>query len=208
MGSVLGDGCLEMSKWGSARLQLKQSVEKREYIFWLFGELGSLCRSAPKQKKDTLQWYFSTRYSKELASLWEHFYRDKKKIIPKNIGEMLSNPISLAVWFMDDGTLDWREKSHYAFRIATNCFSKKENELLAKVLKQNFGVDATVQTSRMRGIVYPRIHIGAAGRDKFLREVAPFMSNCFRHKIPKIMFNPSETYPAMSGMDSDLLRSL
>lgn len=144
-----------MNKWGSARLQLKQSAEKREYIFWLFGELGNLCRSAPRQKKDTLQWYFSTRYSKELASLWKHFYKDKEKIIPENIDKIFCNPISLAVWFMDDGTLDWREKSHYAFRL-----------------------------------------------------VRPFMLNCFRHKLPPIIFNPSETYPAKSGMDSDLLRSL
>lgn len=193
VGSILGDGCLEISRWGSTRLQFKQSIEKKEYIFWLFGEMGNLCRSAPKQRSDTLQWYFSTRYSRELTSLRNYFYQGKTKIVSQNIVDLLRNPISLAIWFMDDGTLDWRVKDHYAFRLATNCFSLEENKILVQALKSNFGVDATVQTTSMRGKTYPRIHIGASGRSKFLHLVKPFILNCFKHKIPPIVCNPSET---------------
>lgn len=184
VGSILGDGCLEISRWGSTRLQFKQSIEKQEYIFWLFEEMTNLCRSAPKQRSDNLQWYFSTRYSRELTSLRNYFYQDEIKVVPENIIDLLRNPISLAIWFMDDGTLDWRVKDHYAFRLATNCFSFVGNKLLVEALERNFGVHATVQTTCIRGKIYPRIHIGASGRNIFLQLVSPFVLNCFKHKIP------------------------
>ena len=35
------------------------------------------------------------------------------KIIPHDIQKILNNPISLAVWYMDDGSLDYRPKYHH-----------------------------------------------------------------------------------------------
>ena len=100
---------------------------------------------------------------------------------------------------MDDGTLDWRLKDHYAFRLTTNCFSLADNELLISILRKNFLVDATVQTTLMRGKRYPRIHIGAKGRTHFYELVKPFMLDCFSHKLPPIIPNPSETWSIMTG---------
>lgn len=193
IGSILGDGHLDKSPESETRLQLKQSSEKKEYIFWLYEELRGLCRSSPKQRKDNKQWYFASRYLPELTQLRKSFYPSGRKTVPKNIADFLKNTISLAVWFMDDGTLDWREKDHYAFRVTTNCFSIEENELLVKALRDNFAIEATAQTTLIRGKRYPRIHIGADGRDRFLKLIQPFVLDCFRHKLPPIILNPSET---------------
>jgi len=193
IGSLLGDGHLD-TVGKITRLQLKQSAEKKEYIFWLYKELQNLCRSEPKQRKDNNQWYVNTRYRTELTSLRILFYRGRTKVVPVKIAELLKNPISLAVWFTDDGTLDWRRKDHYAFRLTTNCFSMEDNQKLIKVMKRNFGVEATVQTTLIRGKRYPRIHIGRTGRDRFYELVKPFMLNCFSHKLPPFNLpNPSET---------------
>lgn len=198
IGTILGDGYLE-TKGDITRLQLKQSVEKKEYVLWLYGELKNLCKSEPKQRVDNNQWYVNTRYFPELTSLKRIFYRNGIKIIPKNINLLLPNPLSLAVWFMDDGTLDWRVKDHYAYRLTTNCFSVEDNERLVAALKKNFNVHATTQTTLIRGKRYPRIHIGAKGRNEFKKLVEPFMLSCFRHKLPPIILNPSETRPLMVG---------
>ena len=198
IGSILGDGYLD-PKGEITRLCLKQSQEKREYVFWLYQELYDLCKSPPKQRKDNQQWYMSTRYSSELTHMRSLFYQNGVKIIPKSITSLLHDPLSLAIWFMDDGTLDWRIKDHYAFRLTTNCFSLFDNELLVSVLKKNFLVDATVQTTLIRGKKYPRIHIGAKGRTRFKELVEPFMLDCFQHKLPPVMLNPSETWSVMTG---------
>lgn len=199
IGTLLGDGYIEISKEGSTRLQLKQSEEKKEYIFWLYKELGNLCRSAPKQRKDNNQWYFNTRYVQELKPLRQYFYLKNVKIIPRDIRNLLTQPISIAVWFMDDGTLDWRIKSHYAFRLSTHAFSLTENKILTDVLKINFGIIASVQTTLIRHKRYPRIHIGTTGRDQFLQLIKPFILSCFNHKLPPIIFNPSETQLILTG---------
>jgi len=198
IGTILGDGYLE-TKGDITRLQLKQSEEKKEYIFWLYEELKNLCKSAPKQRTDNRQWYVNTRYFSELTLLRKKFYRNKIKFVPKNIDISLQKPLSLAIWFMDDGTLDWRVKDHYAYRLTTNCFSIEDNELLAAALKKNFNVDATTQTTLIRGKRYPRIHIGAKGRDRFRKLVEPLALGCFKHKLPPIIFNPSETQPIRVG---------
>ena len=194
IGSVLGDAWIER---GSFRF--KQSKEKKNYVWWMYNELKSLCRSYPRQGWNE-QVSFQTLMHPEIGKMRNLFYPEGRKRIPDEIIHVLKDPISLAIWFMDDGTLDYRVKDHYAFRIATYSFSKKENELLAETLSKNFGVAATVQQSKMRDKIYYRLHIGEEGRDKFVNIVAPYihLHSCFEHKLPPremIKLNPSETPP-------------
>ena len=150
----------------------------------MFNELKNICPSAPKHRKDYDQWYFNSKYLENLTEIRKTFYLNKKKRVPNNIKEWLNSPLSLAVWFMDDGCLDYRPKYHYSFKLSTNAFSIKENRLLIETLKNNFGIEATIQTPLCRGKRYPEIYIGVSGRDRFLSLVRPYILKCFNHKIP------------------------
>lgn len=186
-GLLLGDGCLEFDKFKASRLQVKQSINKKEYVFWLYRHFAGLVKTAPKQRQDTLQWYFSTR-SLPIMETWRQvFYRGRRKIVPKNISKLLISPITLAVWFMDDGTLDYRIKSHYSFTYSTDAFTVKEVTLLKNTLLENFGIESTIQTPTSRGKKYTKLYIGKNGRDKFLKIVRPYILNCFAYKMPPIM---------------------
>lgn len=200
VGTILGDGYLEV-QGKTARLQLKQSEKKREYVFWLHQELQNLCKSEPKQRKDNHQWYVNTRYRQDLFCLRQKFYQNGVKIVPRAISQMLRSQLSVAVWFMDDGTLDWRLKDHYAFLLTTNCFTIEDNRRLIKMLKTSFGIDATMHLAFSRRKRYPRIYIGAKGRDRFYETVQPFILSCFSYKLPPhtIILNPSETQPLLVG---------
>ncbi len=186
LGSILGDGCLEFNGNVGTRLQIKQSSKRKEYVFWLYENFKNLCRSNPKQKRDNYQWYFSTRSLKELTSFYDLFYPKGKKRIPDNISALVCSPLTLAIWFMDDGTLDYRAKDHYAYSLSTNSFSYKESLLLAKTMKDNFGIKASVHRYLCRGKRYPRVYIGSEGRDKFFSLVKPYVLNCFRYKLPPL----------------------
>lgn len=184
IGNILGDGYLDFDGYIGTRLYIKQSEDKKDYLFWLYEEFSNLCKSEPKQRKDNGQWYLGTRYFKEFTDLRSKFYENGVKIVPKEIGKILKNPISLAVWYMDDGTLDFRLKSHFAFSLAVNCFSVDEVQILVNVLKDNFGIIASSNNSLCRGKRYPRLYIGKDGRDKFLSLITPFIHECFSYKIP------------------------
>ncbi|OGZ75336.1 MAG: hypothetical protein A3G45_01015 [Candidatus Staskawiczbacteria bacterium RIFCSPLOWO2_12_FULL_37_15] len=188
VGNVLGDGGIYGYRYnqisGSSQFYIKQCEKYKDYVFWLFNEMKNICPSAPKFRNDYRQWYFYSKYLDNLTEIRKTFYVNKKKIVPKNIKEWLTSPLSLAVWYMDDGSLDFRPKDHYNFAFSTNAFSAEENYLLLDALKENFGISATVQTPLSRGKRYPEIYIGVAGRDKFLPLVKPYVLDCFSHKIP------------------------
>lgn len=186
IGTILGDGYIEFDGFHGSRLQIKQSKEHRDYVFWLYDKLENLCKSAPKQRHDTKQWYFSTRHLNILTELESIFYRNGNKIIPKNLRDIFISPIILAVWYMDDGRLDFREKYHCSIVLNKDSFIEQDVEVLTHILKDNFGIVSTIHNSLCRGKRYPKIYIGKESRDRFFSFVRPFIVNCFQYKLPPI----------------------
>jgi recombination protein RecA len=184
VGLMLGDGNLEYNGYRGTRLQVKQSEEKREYVFWLYDQFTNLTKTPPQQRKDTRQWYFGTRFYEDLEDFRKIFYSDRKKVLPANIADLIRSPLTLAVWFMDDGRLDFRVKSHYAYHISTDSFTESEVMLLQNVLLEKFGIAAKTYLSLCRGKRYPKLYIGKEGRDRFTELVAPYILPCFGYKIP------------------------
>jgi len=184
VGTLLGDGSLEHDKFKASRLQIKQSENKKEYVVWLYENLANLVRTPPKKRPDTNQWYFSTRSLRSLEEFRKLFYENKRKTVPKSIKDLLQSPISLAVWFMDDGSLDYREKSHNSFSISADDFTVEEAKLLQRALSENYGVVSTIQTPSSRGKKYTKLYIGRDGRDRFLEIIKPYILSCFEYKLP------------------------
>jgi len=186
VGVVLGDGSLEFDGFHGTRLQIKQSERYKDYVFWLYNRLKNLCNLEPKQRKDNNQWYFSTKYLEKLTVWYKLFYPAGKKQVPQNIENLLISPRSLAIWYMDDGHLDWRVKDHYAFTLNTDCFSLKGVRLLKETLQKNFRIDVSIYSCSCRGRDYPKIYIGVEGRDRFLSMIKPYILRCFSYKLPPL----------------------
>lgn len=134
VGSLLGDCHAERLSNGGVRFRFKQATIHKEYIFWLHSflkERGYCSNNLPNfstQKSEGKEfgfYRFDTYSFSSLVWLYKLFYsNNKKKILPSNIENLLT-PLALAIWIMDDGT--WKA---YGVRIATNCFTKQEVELL------------------------------------------------------------------------------
>lgn len=207
IGSILGDGCVYDGDRGNPCYYIKQCKENKEYVFWLYQELQNLCPSPPKQRSDNRQWYFYTSKLKNLSPFGKAFYEgereNRRKRIPENIVEILTSSLSLAAWYMEDGTLDYREKDHCAFSLSVNCFTITEVKLLSLTLRKNFGIISTVQNPLCRGKRYPRLYIGARGRERFLNLIQPYIHKCFAYKLPQNRVSPSETdsIPPWYGRD-------
>ncbi|MEK7664878.1 MAG: LAGLIDADG endonuclease [Patescibacteria group bacterium] len=190
IGTLLGDAWIDKKS-----LRIKQSDGHKDYVFWLYSYLKDLCNTPPKQRSDYKQWYFQTRYLEDVSFYREIFYKDKKKIVPENIKNLLVSPLSLAIWYMDDGSLDFRPKDHYNFSFCTNAFTIENNKLLVNVLKENFGVESSIQTPLCRGKRYPEIYIGAKGRDRFFNLISPYVLKCFSNRIPPYTLTPQRLSP-------------
>ena len=80
--------------------------------------------------------YFNTYSLPCFVPLYDLFYPDGKKIIPSNIGELLTES-SLAHWICDDGTF---VKGRDIVVLCTESFSESEVDLLLAVLSTKFGL--------------------------------------------------------------------
>lgn len=187
IGLILGDGHLTSFKGASrqSRLDMKCDDKNLAYLRWLYRQLKPLGVSDLKPKKNYHQHRFYTKASREVGELRRLFYPKGKKIVPKEIKNILKNPLSLAIWYQDDGTLDCRSKYHYNAMFATHCFSFNGCRLLAEALKENFDLDVRVCKCRMRDKIRYRLYITSPSMAHFVGLIKPYINPCFRYKIRK-----------------------
>lgn len=158
VGSLLGDGHGEKLKNGGVRFRFRQKATHKDYLFWLynfFNIRGYCSNNVPIfyiQKYDGKiyeAYRFGTYGFTSLLWLYKLFYTNSKvKVIPVNITDLLT-PLALAIWIMDDGT--WNKPG---IRITTNCFVKKEVELLKLVLETKFNIKSTLHKNNDRYQLY------------------------------------------------------
>ena len=133
-GVLLGDGGLE--KRGNARLKIQRKVGHKEYNDWLMRVLSEWLDFGPSWSgeyfdKRTGKTYGSseikTRVDKRLTELHSLWYAGKKRVIPMKYVEKNFTDLSLAIWYLDDGTLT-RSNGYYRVVFGTNRYNKVEVE--------------------------------------------------------------------------------
>jgi len=185
VGSLLGDGWLvQILPSGKSSFHVKYNDKAKGYLKWLRSQMPELNPAELKSKKEYSQHYFYTRYSKELGELRKIFYPNEgKKRVPKNISELLDDPIGLAIWYQDDGTLDCRSKYHWNVRIATYCFPYEDCVILAEAVKENFDIEMSVCRCTMRGKVYYQLYVLSKSMERFIETVRPYIHSDYAYKI-------------------------
>ena len=133
--------------------------------------------------------------------MWrERFYRDRRKIVPDGIEELLE-PAAVAAWFMDDGTAD---RAGVSFQ--THSFKVDEVELLAKVLNHRYALKTSLNRNKGAWVVY--VHGSSVGALKAL--VGAHMLPELAYKlVPRGDLDPVETVrrPPTNCWGEDTVRS-
>lgn len=182
IGLSLGDLHIDR-KFNNSRLMFQQGLIHEAYIINLYDLFKDFCGSPLKYSVRKPDLRTGKIYSRIMFNTYalpcfnyyhELFYVDRVKIIPKNIGEILT-PISLAYWAMDDGN-----KKENAFYLNTDSYTFNEVELLIKVLKQKFDLNCTYHK---RGKDSYRIYIKFDSMTKFKSLVAPHFHDSMMYKL-------------------------
>lgn len=193
-GCLLGDGRLECrSKEGSARLRIHHGWKQKDFVFWKYKALKDLvfcpprkivCWKNPKNGEDYYSWYFHTKTIAEFKEFYKTFYRDEKKILPKNIFDLLT-PLSLTVWIMDDGC-----NTGDSLILNTQNYSIKEHLKLQKVFREKFGILSTINKDRDEF----RLRFNKENASKLIRIIMPRIIPSMEYKIvPVTTGSPSYT---------------
>lgn len=183
IGTILGDGSLiETATKNNLRLKIEHCDAQREYVFWKYECLKSFVLTPPKFQPRNHSWMFRTISHPELTNLGTLFYQGRQKIVPEKIDTLLTEPISLAVWFMDDGSKNRND----GLILNTQCFTKEETERLRDCLSTNFGIDHVSLQKDKHGW---RLYIQSASVDHMTQIMRP-------HTLPNLSYkliSPVET---------------
>lgn len=185
-GCLLGDGRLECrSKEGSARLRIHHGWKQKDFIFWKYKVLKNLvscpprkiiCWKNPKNNENYYSWYFHTRTFPEFKILYKVFYLNRKKILPKNILDLL-NSLTLAVWIMDDGCND-----NNSLILNTQNYSIKEHYRLQEIFQKKFGLLSTTNKDRDEF----RLRFNSENAKKLFKIIYPNIIFSMKYKIAPV----------------------
>ena len=191
IGTILGDGFLQKTGEKNARLRLEHSQKQKDYVLWkgnIFGRLfqgkpSLLERLHPKSGETYKYCRWQSSASPSFGKWRKYFYPNGKKIIPSDIGDFLTEPITLAVWYMDDG---------YFNKIDRNCHiylgrvSRAEAEILQESVAKNFGIEATIYDKKKKGFA---LFFGVMETKILHALVSPFIIQSLQYKL----FDPVTT---------------
>ena len=177
IGVILGDGFLEkLNVRSNTRLKIDNTYpDQEEFVNTLrklFDPITNmepkiLTRTDKRSNKVSQSIYFWTLTLPCLNFYHELFYKDRIKLIPSNIGELLTEK-GLAFWLMGDG---FYRKDRGGVLICTDSYSLADVQLLRTVLIEKFGLVASIQ--KRREDVY-RIYINKTSSENLIDLVKPY----------------------------------
>lgn len=162
MGTILGDAHIQR-RGGSCRIKISHGDDQKAYVFWKYNLLKRLCQSTQPPRIEVREdgseaWVFYTASDVYACQLHDLFYKlDEStgryvKVVTKNLIQLLPmDPVLVAVFFMDDGSV---RDDAYSGKLATQGFTKDENNLLGEYLAKWGVVAKTVYHSKKKNQYY------------------------------------------------------
>lgn len=185
VGTVLGDGCIAAHgrKNKSYRLLVGHCEKQKDFLMWKKGILGNFVNVINKKednRKNSIMWNFATVTHNEFKFYRNLFYDGNKKVIKDDLINHIK-PLSLAAWFLDDGTL----VKNVNMRLSTDSFTKEENEKLQWMLRCNFDVKSKVCEYERHGKKYYYMSFNKENSLKMTKIIAPYSVECMQYKLIK-----------------------
>lgn len=171
-GSLLGDGYIHPL----GKICFEQNIHQLGYLKWKYAELkdfaypkiAKVTRFDKRSGQTTTSYrFFLRQFFRSWRQIW---YPEGIKIIPDDT-EKWFTPLSLAVWYMDDGHL---YKGKYPL-IASESFVYSDLVTMIQILnKWNLDCELTKNN---------RLRILQSSVGNFIRLVSPYITNDMRYKI-------------------------
>ena len=188
LGALMGDSALSKTRSGlGARLRFTHGAKQVAYCDWkasLFSNVGS---SRSTRTSDGAVFHDVSPLP-ELAELREATYVDGKKVLSEDYLKLLT-PLSLAIWYMDDGCYTERAKGLQQrtrdgsgrIAICVEAMEQTSRQRLLDYLADTWGIRGRLKyagATKRATLVFPKDQTA-----KFLALVAPFIHPSMDYKL-------------------------
>lgn len=175
IGMMLGDGTYSPK---TQTCRFTHSDKQKDYHDWLIAALGPIVNQTYQGKSG----YGSTLHTTALTRIhgmdWTGWNK-AKGVIPENISHKL-NPISMAIWYMDDGSIQQENNSAPKIYLSTYSFNEKSHNILQQGLLK-FGIESMIQKSAKGN----SIRINTESADLFFALIAAYVPPSMQYKLPE-----------------------
>lgn len=181
-GSVLGDAYLRSSSKKSWSLTFSHGEKQLEYLKW---KLNIYDKFVTTKKFGTMNrdfhgnatvYSFATISHPDITSAYHLTHPNGIKLVTDDWLELLS-PLSLAVWYMDDGSLN---KRYGTIVMSTNAYSLNELDLMIHWFEKKHNIHAKLE--KRRNDQYA-LRINASESKLFRSIISDYIPKCMSYKL-------------------------
>lgn len=185
VGMILGNVHLQKTGMKNARIKLEHSEKQKDYLIWKGEQFSEFFQGKPKRlvrfnpvcKKKYVYWRWQSNASPEIGKFHRLFYHNGKKTLPQELSSILVSPLSVAIWFMDDGYFYPRDRKAYIY---IPKYSHQELERLITVLKNNFSLEAKIKIKKRGNLV---LVFSVQETKKLIALIKPYIIPSMAYKI-------------------------
>jgi len=193
LGSLLGDGSLKINPgYKNARFSFRHSVKQKDYFFWKAKELKEISGNSYywEQKADGFggdKLRYQSLSLESLTEIYDLTHKDGRFIINKGWLNILT-PLSLAIWWLDDGSLIVNSRRGV---ICTDSFPHEYQKILASYLEDVWKIKTKIlpitRVWKGKKREYYRIWIrSSAELEKLMDIILPHIK--VASILPKVLF--------------------
>lgn len=185
-GKLLGDGNLFQQDGRQARFRFSHCKADKEWTYHCFERMSPFFLLSPPAYRKILDkriikgcsenYYVQSKSHVYFTTLRKIWYPNKKKIIPFDFVAKYLNPLCLAWWYQDDGSLKRKDKILKKIILSTESFTVQENKELIKLLFLKFHLSFSIDKQN-RLLLYNQKQILY-----FLHLVKPYMHASMKRK--------------------------
>lgn len=181
IGHILGDGGIySYGKNQLPRLTIGQSIKQEAYFDWKVKLMSPFIMKSYRnedKRGNSIMMHCSTIVHPELVKYRKMFYSDKK-IVPEDIALHLE-PLSLAVFVMDDGNLNGPN-----IRISTMGFGHKDHVILKDAFKSKFNINLKIAPFNYKGKAYLQLWFSKKNSLLLKEIIGENVIKSMRYKLP------------------------
>jgi hypothetical protein len=203
LGTLLGDGSIYRPSERTRGFSFNHSVAQAGYFDFkkmLLGDLFHECKGFRGGYEGSQENRRGNSIVNAAISdlIMKYCERDGKKSVNKLWLDEL-DPLGIAIWYMDDGSVDFNDKQRPRIRFSTQNFSMLEARVAQNMFCERFGVD-----SEIADYSGPTLCLTADGTERLFSLIFPYICESMKYKLPEryrsvrcVLDAPLEVHPAL-----------
>jgi hypothetical protein len=177
IGKLLGDGSFSYGNLN--QINFSHGNKQKEYFDWTCHVLGDCVTQNVDVRESgygTTMFRMNTKNSESIKEIIESVFKEDRGV---NCLDAVT-PLSLAIWYMDDGNLSHTEKQRDRACFAVCRYSDDDCEKFIQLFDR-FGIQ--IKVCKYDG--YNRIRLNADDAERFFCLIRSYVPECMQYKLPE-----------------------